>query len=102
MNAIALIWGFAEATLFFIVPDVWLTLAGRDKLHRGLIVCLYSLAGALTGGTLMYLWGSQDHQKDVDDPFYRGVFVPADRCRELPTLRQMNHRETARVLLVDR
>jgi len=62
VNAIALIWGFAEATLFFIVPDVWLTLAGRDKLHRGLIVCLYSLAGALAGGTLMYLWGSQDPQ----------------------------------------
>lgn len=62
VNAIALIWGFAEATLFFIVPDVWLTLAGRDKLHRGLIACLYSLTGALAGGTLMYLWGSQDHQ----------------------------------------
>jgi hypothetical protein len=40
VNAIALIWGFAEATLFFVVPDVWLTLAGRDKFHRGLVACL--------------------------------------------------------------
>jgi len=45
VNAIALIWGFAEATLFFVVPDLWLTLAGRDKLHRGLLpVCTASLA----------------------------------------------------------
>lgn len=60
VNVIASLWGFAEATLFFIVPDVWLSLAGRNKLRDGLQACLYSLAGALIGGTILYLWGSND------------------------------------------
>ena len=57
VNLIAALWGFAEATLFFIVPDVWLTLAGRNNLRRGIIACFYSVAGALVGGLVMYLWG---------------------------------------------
>lgn len=60
MNWIALAWGFAEATVFFIVPDVWLTLAARKHLRPGLIASLYALFGALLGGTLMYLWGRAD------------------------------------------
>ncbi|GEM_PF-3959884 len=51
VNRVALAWGFAEATLFFIVPDVWLTLVARERLRTGLIASLYSLAGALAGGT---------------------------------------------------
>ena len=52
---IAAAWGFAEATLFFIVPDVLLTwLAGfRPRLvWRAVATCL---GGALLGGLLMYL-----------------------------------------------
>jgi len=60
VNLIAALWGFAEATLFFIVPDVWLTLAGRNNLRRGIIACFYSLAGALIGGVAMYLWAQHD------------------------------------------
>ncbi len=56
----ALLWGFAEATLFFIVPDLWASIAGRDKLHRGLIACLYCVAGAMAGGSILYFWGSLD------------------------------------------
>jgi membrane protein DedA with SNARE-associated domain len=58
--AVATLWGFAEATLFFIVPDVWTSVAGRTQLKTGLQACLFAMAGALLGGTLMYVWGSLD------------------------------------------
>ena len=60
INWLAAIWGFAEATFFFIVPDVWLSIAGRNKLRVGLIACFYSLIGALIGGLLLFLWSSTD------------------------------------------
>lgn len=53
--ALAAAWGFAEATLFFVVPDVLLTwLAGfRARLAwRAVMACL---VGALVGGTLMFV-----------------------------------------------
>lgn len=53
-------WGFAEATLFFIVPDVLLSwLALRDK-RVAYVACGYAVLGALLGGAVMYLWGAQD------------------------------------------
>ena len=60
VNKIAGLWGFAEATLFFIVPDVWLSIVGRNKLKAGIIACFYSLIGALLGGTVLYGWGAYD------------------------------------------
>lgn len=58
---IATLWGFAEATLFFIVPDVWLTLiAVRRGMMPALIACGFALAGALIGGMIMYAWGAID------------------------------------------
>ncbi|HET6469819.1 MAG TPA: hypothetical protein VFG43_15715 [Geminicoccaceae bacterium] len=58
---LAALWGFAEATLFIIVPDVALTavalLAGW---RRALLACLWAVAGALVGGALMHRWGSID------------------------------------------
>lgn len=56
---IAGLWGFAEATLFFLVPDIWLTaLAVRRGLKPALLACLTALAGALLGGLAMYCWGA--------------------------------------------
>lgn len=53
--ALALGWGFAEATVFFIVPDVLLTrLALRDARRAG-IACVWSLAGALAGGVCLWM-----------------------------------------------
>ncbi len=60
VNLLALLWGLAEATLFFIVPDVCTSAAGIDNLKRGLMACLWALLGALAGGILMYLWGQWD------------------------------------------
>lgn len=53
----AFIWGLAEATLFFIVPDVLLTAVGLKNLKQGLLLCVYALAGALIGGLIIYYWG---------------------------------------------
>jgi hypothetical protein len=59
-GAACLLWGFAEATLFFVVPDVLLTLLGLRRLRRALWGCLFALLGALAGGWLMERWGSSD------------------------------------------
>jgi membrane protein YqaA with SNARE-associated domain len=50
-------WGLAEATLFFIVPDVLLTLIALFSFRRSarLLACI--LAGALCGGSVMFLFG---------------------------------------------
>ncbi|MCG6887577.1 MAG: hypothetical protein LJE74_10235 [Proteobacteria bacterium] len=60
VKIIAAAWGFAEATLFFIVPDVWTSATGINNLKQGLIACLWALTGALAGGLLMYLWGQYE------------------------------------------
>lgn len=57
----AAFWGFAEATLFFIVPDVYLSAVGLRDLRKALWACLYALAGALVGGFVMYHWGASDN-----------------------------------------
>jgi membrane protein YqaA with SNARE-associated domain len=52
---IAFVWGFAEATFFFVVPDVFITrIALRDSWRRALLACVFSLCGALIGGTLLW------------------------------------------------
>ncbi len=55
---IALLWGFAEGTLFFFVPDVYLGAVGLVDRRRAFSACFYALAGSLLGGTLMYYWGT--------------------------------------------
>jgi hypothetical protein len=53
--AIAAAWGLAEATLFFVVPDVllsWLAGFRPQVVWRAVAACL---GGALLGGLLMYL-----------------------------------------------
>jgi membrane protein YqaA with SNARE-associated domain len=60
-NAAAFLWGLAEATLFFIVPDVVLSYIGLTRGARAAAVAsLYAAAGASLGGALMYLWSARD------------------------------------------
>lgn len=59
-GALALAWGFAEATLFFIVPDVLITWIALRGGRRAWHACLWALAGALLGGSAMWLWGRHD------------------------------------------
>ncbi|HEY5809405.1 MAG TPA: hypothetical protein VIT67_15630 [Povalibacter sp.] len=57
-TVIAALWGFAEATVFFIVPDVFLTAVAVRDWRSALRCCGYAAAAALVGGVLMYWWGA--------------------------------------------
>lgn len=58
--AVSALWGFAEATLFFIVPDVYLTVLAIRGSRVALTGCVTAVAGALVGGVIMYRWGARD------------------------------------------
>jgi membrane protein YqaA with SNARE-associated domain len=52
------VWGFAEATLFFIVPDVLLTMVALFSFQRSARVLACIMLGALAGGTIMFYLGA--------------------------------------------
>lgn len=58
---LALIWGLAEATVFFIVPDVLLTWVALSDRTRALWSCIAVTFGALIGGIIMYQWGAANY-----------------------------------------
>ena len=60
------IWGLAEATVFFIVPDVILSFVALKEGKRATKLCLWTLAGALVGGAIMYGWGSRGKESAED------------------------------------
>jgi membrane protein YqaA with SNARE-associated domain len=55
---VAFAWGFAEATLFFIVPDVWIGFVALFDWRAGLRAAAWAVLGALIGGWLMYAVGA--------------------------------------------
>ena len=57
--ALAFAWGLAEATVFFIVPDVLLTRFALLDFRRSFVAALWAVAGALIGGVL--LWFAARH-----------------------------------------
>lgn len=58
--ALAFAWGLAEATFFFIVPDVLLTLIACRALKPAMRATGAALLGALAGGSLMYAFGARE------------------------------------------
>lgn len=62
-NLIAFLWGFAEATLFFIIPDVAISVIALNGDNAGLEASVYTLAGALLGGWVMFYWGRSNLEK---------------------------------------
>jgi len=55
VKVISFLWGFLEATIFFIVPDVYLTgVVLRAGLKKIWVPLFYCLAGAIFGGALIY------------------------------------------------
>jgi membrane protein YqaA with SNARE-associated domain len=55
------LWGFAEATLFFIVPDVLLSYIGlRRGVRAATRASVIAALGASLGGAVMYLWSAND------------------------------------------
>ena len=64
--AIALLWGFAEATLFFLVPDIWIGLLALGSPRAGLRAVALAVVGALIGGALMYGVGASQPAQETD------------------------------------
>jgi membrane protein YqaA with SNARE-associated domain len=52
----SLAWGFAEATFFFVVPDVLFTRTTLVSLKRGWWQLGVSVVGATMAGAVMYVW----------------------------------------------
>lgn len=57
-DAIAFAWGVAEATLFFVVPDLITTLSAGTRWRRSLRHVGLVIAGSLLGGLTMFAWAS--------------------------------------------
>ena len=55
-------WGLAEATLFFIVPDVYLGLVALFNWRRGVWATAAAVAGAILGGASMYALAMQESE----------------------------------------
>lgn len=57
LNVAAFIWGLAEGTLFFFVPDVLLSLIGMQRgAKAAAIACGWAAVGAAAGGIIMFAW----------------------------------------------
>jgi hypothetical protein len=52
------LWGFAEGTLFFIIPDVLLSWASLTGAKCGFKILGAILAGSLVAGVCMYAWAA--------------------------------------------
>jgi membrane protein YqaA with SNARE-associated domain len=57
---IGFLWGFGEATAFFIVPDVYLGFVALYHWKRGLGAMIAAIVGAMLGGSLMYSLAMRD------------------------------------------
>lgn len=57
---VSFVWGLAEGTFFFIVPDVYILLVAVLNWRRGMWAALSSVAGSMLGGALMYGLAGQD------------------------------------------
>jgi hypothetical protein len=56
--ALAFLWGFAEGALFFILPDVPLSLAAMLRPRRALLHLAAIVFGALFAGAVMFSWSA--------------------------------------------
>lgn len=62
---LAFAWGLAEATVFFIVPDVLLTRIALRRARAALFAALLATAGAMVGGIVMYAAGQRAPQAAI-------------------------------------
>ncbi len=54
----AALWGLAEGTFFFVVPDLLFTWTTLFSPKRGLLQLGAAVVGALVAGTAMYAWAA--------------------------------------------
>ncbi len=57
--AVAFAWGLAEATLFFIVPDVWIGFLALFDWRAGARAVAWAVLGAVIGGGMVYAAGAR-------------------------------------------
>ena len=81
--SISFLWGFAEATFFFVIPDVFLSLAAILGGRRTWTHILAAIAGAVFGGALLFQWSMERpataHAAVCRVPFIReGMFNKVD------------------------
>ncbi len=57
---LAFLWGLAEGTFFFVVPDVAISLVALLKPGRAWRHILAAIAGSVIGGMLLFNWSSSD------------------------------------------
>ncbi len=55
-TVLAFVWGFAEGTLFFILPDVPLSFVALFRPRRALLYMAAIVAGAVLAGAVMFMW----------------------------------------------
>jgi hypothetical protein len=55
---LALLWGFAEGTLFFILPDVLLSFTALFRPRRAIVHMGTIVAGAVLAGAVMFTWST--------------------------------------------
>jgi hypothetical protein len=58
-KALAFAWGAAEASFFFLVPDILLTWVAMKAPRRVWLHLVLTLAGAVLAGVLMYAWAAR-------------------------------------------
>jgi membrane protein YqaA with SNARE-associated domain len=80
---IAFVWGLAEATLLFVIPDVFLSFVAIFGMRRTWPHVLAAISGALVGGALMFHWAqvnpAQAHAAVARVPFIReSLFARVD------------------------
>lgn len=78
------LWGFAEGTLFFIVPDVLFTRTTLRSVKRGWRQLAAAVIGATIAGAVMYVWASgspaQARSAVAAVPFVgEKIIAPAER-----------------------
>ena len=57
-HGVAFTWGFAEATVFFMVPDAWTSAVGLRRPARAQALTLTATMGAALGGAVVYRWAA--------------------------------------------
>src|SRR5271157_5406652 len=81
--AVAFLWGLAEATFFFVIPDVFLSFVAILAGRRTWTHILAAVSGALVGGALLFQWAQVNpihaHAAVARVPFMReSMFAKVD------------------------
>lgn len=74
---ISCLWGFAEATFFFFIPDIYLTRIAIYNLRRALLACFFTAISACLGGSIMYFWAQHLPQQAIHSLLYVPAIFPS-------------------------